>query len=73
MYRLSKCDCLVCYLFIGSRLGLVSPQAPVSAAMTGGLVQEFDHAVLPSIKPMVTLLCTAGSILVMIIIYTCTV
>lgn len=32
--------------------------------MTGGLVQEFQHAVLPSISPSVTLVCTLLSILV---------
>lgn len=33
------------------------------ASMTGGLVQEFDHAVLPSITPRITLFCTVLSIL----------
>lgn len=32
--------------------------------MTGGLVQEFQHSVLPSISPSVTLVCTLLSILV---------
>ncbi|KAF3840500.1 hypothetical protein F7725_006362 [Dissostichus mawsoni] len=31
--------------------------------MTGGLVQEFQHTVLPSVTPPVTLLCTVLSIL----------
>lgn len=29
------------------------------ASMTGGLVQEFSHAVLPSVTPLATMLCTA--------------
>lgn len=32
--------------------------------MTGGLVQEFQHSVLPSITPSITLVCTLLSILV---------
>lgn len=32
--------------------------------MTGGLVQEFQHSVLPSISPSLTLVCTLLSILV---------
>lgn len=46
---------------LGLRLGLVesSPQA----SMTGGLVQEFHHTVLPSVSPTVTLLCTALALL----------
>lgn len=30
-----------------------------TASMTGGLVQEFSHSVLPSIPPVVTLILTA--------------
>lgn len=33
------------------------------AAMTGGLVQEYDHAVLPSIKPSVTFFLTVASMI----------
>uniref|UniRef100_A0A669D7B4 Alpha-1,3-glucosyltransferase n=1 Tax=Oreochromis niloticus TaxID=8128 RepID=A0A669D7B4_ORENI len=33
------------------------------ASMTGGLVQEFEHSVLPSVTPAVTLVCTLLSIL----------
>nr|XP_053600319.1 probable dolichyl pyrophosphate Glc1Man9GlcNAc2 alpha-1,3-glucosyltransferase isoform X2 [Plodia interpunctella] len=35
----------------------------VEAAMTGGLVQEYDHAVLPSIKPSITFILTVVSML----------
>lgn len=31
----------------------------LEASMTGGLVQEYEHAVLPSIKPNVTFILTA--------------
>lgn len=34
------------------------------AVMTGGLVQEFHHVVLPTVPPIVTLLATVLSILV---------
>uniref|UniRef100_A0A8C1E3Q4 Alpha-1,3-glucosyltransferase n=1 Tax=Cyprinus carpio carpio TaxID=630221 RepID=A0A8C1E3Q4_CYPCA len=33
------------------------------ASMTGGLVQEFQHSVLPSVSPLATLVCTVLSIL----------
>ncbi|XP_072317856.1 dolichyl pyrophosphate Glc1Man9GlcNAc2 alpha-1,3-glucosyltransferase [Eucyclogobius newberryi] len=46
---------------LGQRLGLV--QSGSQASMTGGLVQEFHHTVLPSVTPSVTLLCTALTIL----------
>lgn len=46
----------------GRKLDLV-PQSNESAAMTGGLVQEFNHAVLPSIKPLATFILTALFIL----------
>lgn len=35
--------------------------------MTGGLVQEFQHTVLPSISPSIALVCTVLSILVSLI------
>ena len=35
-----------------------------TASMTGGLVQEFEHTVLPSISPLVTLILSAVSMLV---------
>lgn len=47
--------------YFGTKLGWVSLTG--RAAMTGGLVQEFDHAVLPSISPLVTFVATALSIM----------
>lgn len=46
----------------GNRLGYVSTVG--KASMTGGLVQEFEHAVLPSITPPVTFIATLLSIIV---------
>nr|XP_006821409.1 PREDICTED: probable dolichyl pyrophosphate Glc1Man9GlcNAc2 alpha-1,3-glucosyltransferase-like [Saccoglossus kowalevskii] len=46
----------------GSRFGVISVNAS-TASMTGGLVQEFDHTVLPSIPPVITLICTVLSIM----------
>lgn len=48
----------------GVRLNLLQEAELHRASMTGGLVQEFQHAVLPSISPSVTLVCTVLSILV---------
>ena len=38
-------------------LGWVESSVP-TASMTGGLVQEFEHQVLPSIGPKTTFVCT---------------
>ncbi|XP_042220101.1 probable dolichyl pyrophosphate Glc1Man9GlcNAc2 alpha-1,3-glucosyltransferase isoform X2 [Homarus americanus] len=46
--------------FVGGRMGWLTTSG--RAAMTGGLVQEFDHAVLPSISPQITLIATLISI-----------
>ena len=35
-----------------------------TASMTGGLVKEFEHAVLPSIGPKTTLICTLLALMV---------
>ncbi|XP_038137460.1 probable dolichyl pyrophosphate Glc1Man9GlcNAc2 alpha-1,3-glucosyltransferase [Cyprinodon tularosa] len=48
---------------LGVRLKLVKEAELPRASMTGGLVQEFQHAVLPSVSPAVTLICTLLSIL----------
>ncbi|XP_075234223.1 ALG6/ALG8 family glucosyltransferase xit isoform X2 [Lycorma delicatula] len=45
-----------------SRLGGLNVTVPV-ASMTGGLVQEFQHSVLPVVSPRTTLVCTLLSIL----------
>lgn len=37
--------------------------AKSEASMTGGLVQEYDHAVLPSITPTVTFVLTVVTML----------
>ncbi|KAM9333447.1 dolichyl pyrophosphate Glc1Man9GlcNAc2 alpha-1,3-glucosyltransferase [Pholidichthys leucotaenia] len=48
---------------VGVRLQLLQEANLPQASMTGGLVQEFQHAVLPSVSPSVTLVCTVISIL----------
>lgn len=48
----------------GVRLKLLEEAELPLASMTGGLVQEFEHSVLPSVMPAVTLVCTLLSILV---------
>ncbi|XP_014670720.1 PREDICTED: probable dolichyl pyrophosphate Glc1Man9GlcNAc2 alpha-1,3-glucosyltransferase [Priapulus caudatus] len=47
---------------LAARLGFTQV-ALAQSSMTGGLVQEFSHAVLPSVSPLATLLCTLASIL----------
>ncbi|KAM4727151.1 LOW QUALITY PROTEIN: dolichyl pyrophosphate Glc1Man9GlcNAc2 alpha-1,3-glucosyltransferase [Anableps anableps] len=49
--------------FLGVRLKLLQEAKLPRASMTRGLVQEFQHSVLPSISPFVTLVCTLLSIL----------
>lgn len=48
---------------LGVRLKLLEEAELPRASMTGGLVQEFQHSVLPSVTPSVTLVCTLISIL----------
>ncbi|XP_047199624.1 probable dolichyl pyrophosphate Glc1Man9GlcNAc2 alpha-1,3-glucosyltransferase isoform X1 [Hippoglossus stenolepis] len=48
---------------LGVRLKLLDETQLPRASMTGGLVQEFQHSVLPSVSPSVTLVCTLLSIL----------
>uniref|UniRef100_A0A8D0BDG9 Alpha-1,3-glucosyltransferase n=1 Tax=Salvator merianae TaxID=96440 RepID=A0A8D0BDG9_SALMN len=44
---------------IGVKYKFLDPAKVSKAAMTGGLVQEFQHSVLPSVPPLATLICTA--------------
>ncbi|XP_008116842.1 probable dolichyl pyrophosphate Glc1Man9GlcNAc2 alpha-1,3-glucosyltransferase isoform X3 [Anolis carolinensis] len=44
---------------IGLKYKFLNPAEMPKAAMTGGLVQEFQHTVLPSVTPLATLVCTA--------------
>ncbi|XP_059208380.1 probable dolichyl pyrophosphate Glc1Man9GlcNAc2 alpha-1,3-glucosyltransferase [Centropristis striata] len=48
---------------LGVRLKLLEETELPRASMTGGLVQEFQHSVLPSVTPSITLICTLLSIL----------
>ncbi|XP_060682201.1 probable dolichyl pyrophosphate Glc1Man9GlcNAc2 alpha-1,3-glucosyltransferase [Hemiscyllium ocellatum] len=48
---------------IDVKLQLLDPARLSKASMTGGLVQEFQHAVLPSVSPFATLVCTLLSIM----------
>ncbi|KAM8741757.1 dolichyl pyrophosphate Glc1Man9GlcNAc2 alpha-1,3-glucosyltransferase [Acanthopagrus schlegelii] len=48
---------------LGVRLKLLQEAELPRASMTGGLVQEFQHSVLPSVTPSITLVCTLLSIL----------
>lgn len=43
---------------VGVRLDLLDPASLPRASMTGGLVQDVLHTVLPSVSPAVTLLCS---------------
>ncbi|KAJ3666447.1 hypothetical protein Zmor_001889 [Zophobas morio] len=51
----------ILHLFL-LKLGIVTKKSS-SASMTGGLVQEFSHEVLPSVTPIVTLVLTASMML----------
>ncbi|XP_076467926.1 dolichyl pyrophosphate Glc1Man9GlcNAc2 alpha-1,3-glucosyltransferase-like [Babylonia areolata] len=43
---------------VGVKLKLLSPDAVPQAAMTGGMVQQYQHTVLPSVPPLITLIAT---------------
>jgi hypothetical protein len=48
--------------FVGRQFGITS-NVP-AAVMTGGLVQEYKHIILPEVTPRITFLCTLLSVLV---------
>uniref|UniRef100_A0A4W3JW64 Alpha-1,3-glucosyltransferase n=1 Tax=Callorhinchus milii TaxID=7868 RepID=A0A4W3JW64_CALMI len=48
---------------IGLRLKFLDPEKISKATMTGGLVQGYQHTVLPSVTPFATLVCTLLSIM----------
>lgn len=55
----------LCYsqiCFVGRQFGMTS-NVP-AAVMTGGLVQEYKHIILPEVTPRTTFLCTVLSVLV---------
>uniref|UniRef100_A0A673W6F4 Alpha-1,3-glucosyltransferase n=1 Tax=Salmo trutta TaxID=8032 RepID=A0A673W6F4_SALTR len=54
---------------LGVRLKLLDVTKLPKASMTGGLVQEFQHSILPSVSPSITLICTLLSIMVMLSIW----
>uniref|UniRef100_A0A8C9RAG1 Alpha-1,3-glucosyltransferase n=2 Tax=Scleropages formosus TaxID=113540 RepID=A0A8C9RAG1_SCLFO len=47
---------------LGIKLKLLDVAKLPKASMTGGLVQEFQHSVLPSVSPLITLICTLISV-----------
>ena len=61
--QLERCTTLN-FISTGVRQGYLNATVVTSASMTGGLVQEFEHVVLPSITPRHTLVCTVIAMLV---------
>uniref|UniRef100_A0A8C1RZE6 Alpha-1,3-glucosyltransferase n=1 Tax=Cyprinus carpio TaxID=7962 RepID=A0A8C1RZE6_CYPCA len=51
------------FSILGVKFRLLDINKLPKASMTGGLVQEFQHSVLPSVSPLATLVCTLLSIL----------
>jgi len=56
--------CILTVHDLGGRLGLVSSDDVNIASMTAGLVQEYDHHVLPSVRPLHTLISTIAAAVV---------
>ncbi|XP_030055945.1 dolichyl pyrophosphate Glc1Man9GlcNAc2 alpha-1,3-glucosyltransferase [Microcaecilia unicolor] len=50
-------------LIIGMKFKFLDADKIPTASMTGGLVQEFQHTVLPTVTPLATLICTFISIM----------
>ncbi|CAO2613777.1 Probable dolichyl pyrophosphate Glc1Man9GlcNAc2 alpha-1,3-glucosyltransferase [Lemmus lemmus] len=48
---------------VGLELKFLDPNQIPRASMTSGLVQQFQHTVLPSVSPLATLICTLIAIL----------
>ncbi|XP_001377643.2 probable dolichyl pyrophosphate Glc1Man9GlcNAc2 alpha-1,3-glucosyltransferase [Monodelphis domestica] len=48
---------------IGLKFNLLDPKKIPKASMTSGLVQQFQHTVLPSVTPLTTLICTVIAML----------
>nr|CAG4637044.1 EOG090X06YP [Ceriodaphnia reticulata] len=44
--------------FAARKIGWIDSASALTASMTGGLVKEFEHVVLPSVGPKTTLICT---------------
>ena len=58
------CNALFLFVVAARKLAVIDPADTPKASMTGGLVQEFEHAVLPSVGPKVTAVCTLLALLV---------
>ena len=63
---------LFCVFHTGLYFGLLTTNNN-TASMTGGLVQQTSHVILPSIQPNITLVATLMAIVVKCrVIYSCT-
>jgi hypothetical protein len=63
-HQLSRDEYKTLIYFSALKAGFVSRESITVGTMTGGLVQEFQHTILPSIPAVVTLVLTVLSILV---------
>ena len=64
---ISQGECHV--LTVANHVGITTNLTSDSASMTGGLVQEFHHSILPSVKPLDTAILTLLSIVVIHTLY----